>query len=267
MESQKYCVYNQTRESFLSLEVTMADARAGELRDLIERLTVKPDSGLWMMPYRGIPSARGLSPIDLVYLDSDYCVIQEVESFPTSTVEPLKEEAASALVLPAHTIYSSQTQPGDQLVICVAGEMERRLERLSSSFVSTPNASGNVLPPCEKAARQRLFTSIPLRQPVPRIYNPFFRESDEMNNCRAEDRQAEFTEDLAPELAVIGSSASAPAPAAGSGCLLLDWKRSKGLPDRRCQFERILRPDRGALVSGHNGIDDTAKNRRRREKS
>ncbi len=144
MESQKYCVYNQTRESFLSLEVTVADARAGDLRDLVERLNTKPDSGLWMVPYRGIPPARGLSPIDLVYLDCDYRVIQEVESFPTSTIEPLKEEAASALVMPAHTIYSSQTQPGDQLVICVAGEMERRLERLSSSFVSSPTASNNV---------------------------------------------------------------------------------------------------------------------------
>ncbi len=138
MESQKFCVYNQTRESFLSLGVTLADATPVHLTALIERLTIKPDSGLWVVPYRGIPAARGLSPIDLVYLDSDYRVIQEVESFPTSTVEPMKGDAASALVLPAHTIYSSQTQPGDQLVICVADEMERRLERLSGSFNSTP---------------------------------------------------------------------------------------------------------------------------------
>lgn len=136
MESPKYCVYNQTRESFLSLGVTVADITAEKVRAMIERLTVKADSGLWMMPYRGIPSARGLSPIDLLYLDKDYRVIQEVESFPTSSVEPLRDEAASALVLPAHTIYSSQTQPGDQLVICVADEMERRLERLAESFAT-----------------------------------------------------------------------------------------------------------------------------------
>lgn len=180
MDSQKYCVYNQTRESFLSLEVTVADARAGELRELIERITFKPDNGLWMMPYRGIPSARGLSPIDLVYLDSDYCVIQEVESFPTSTVEPLKEEAASALVLPAHTIYSSQTQPGDQLVICVAGEMERRLERLSSSFVSTPNSSGTA----SSSKKQPGIDSFIHTPPPTRAANihSIFRESDEITN-------------------------------------------------------------------------------------
>ena len=140
MESPKYCVYNQTRESFLSLGVTVADITIEKLRAMIERLTIKADAGLWMMPYRGIPSARGLSPIDLLYLDKDYRVIQEVESYPTSSVEPLRYEAASALVLPAHTIYSSQTQPGDQLVICVADEMERRLERIAESFTTCQTA-------------------------------------------------------------------------------------------------------------------------------
>ena len=140
MEDQRYCVYNQTRESFLSLGVTVADAATGHVRELIDKVNIKPDSGLWMNPYRGIVPAHGHSPVDLVYLDSNYRVIQEIESFLTSTVEALKDEAASALVLPAHTIYSSQTQPGDQMVICVADEMERRLERLSSSFASLSNS-------------------------------------------------------------------------------------------------------------------------------
>jgi uncharacterized membrane protein (UPF0127 family) len=149
MEGQKYCVYNQTRESFLSLGVTVADAAAVHVRELIDRVTIKPDSGLWMNPYRGILPARVHSPIDLVYLDNNYRVIQEIESFPTSSVEPLKDQAASALVLPAHTIYSSQTQPGDQMVICVADEMERRLERLSGSFASLSNSQA-AAPPKER---------------------------------------------------------------------------------------------------------------------
>jgi PilZ domain len=143
MEGQKYCVYNQTRECFLSLGVTVADSSSGHLYQLIERLSVNADSGLWMTPYRGLPPVSGISPVDLVYLDSEYRVIQEVESFPTSKAE-LLDHAASALVLPVHTIYSSQTQPGDQLVICVANEMEQRLERLSSSFTSSPNTSSVV---------------------------------------------------------------------------------------------------------------------------
>lgn len=142
MEVQKYCVYNQTRESFLSLGVTIANTATDRAGELIDRVSVKPDSGLWMVPYRGVLPAPGHSPVDLVYLDNEYRVIQEIESFLTSAAEPLRDEAASALVLPAHTIYSSQTQPGDQMVICVADEMERRLERLSGSF--SPTSSSQV---------------------------------------------------------------------------------------------------------------------------
>ncbi len=144
MEVQKYCVYNQTRESFLSLGVTIANTDTDRVGELIDRVSVKPDSGLWMVPYRGVIPAPGNSPVDLVYLDNEYRVIQEIESFLTSTAEPLRDEAASALVLPSHTIYSSQTQPGDQMVICVADEMERRLERLSGSFSPTSNSQVTV---------------------------------------------------------------------------------------------------------------------------
>jgi uncharacterized protein len=144
METQKYCVYNQTRESFLSLGVTMANSSEGHLRELSERLCSRADSGFWMIPFRGLPPSNGISPIDLVYLDSEYRVIQQLESFPTSKVESVMDDAGSALVLPVHTIYSSQTQLGDQLVICVANEMELRLERLASSFTSPANGSSVV---------------------------------------------------------------------------------------------------------------------------
>lgn len=146
MEVQKYCVYNQTRESFLSLGVTVADPATAQVRELIDKVGAKPDSGLWMVPYRGNLPARGHSPVDLLYLDGDYRVIQEVESFLPSSIEPLKDDAASALVLPAHTIYSSQTQPGDQMVICIAEEMERRLERLSVSMNPPSHAQTVVFP-------------------------------------------------------------------------------------------------------------------------
>jgi PilZ domain len=54
-----------------------------------------------------------------------------VESFPTFQVSSSSPRPNSVLALPAHSIYSSQTQPGDQLVLCVAEEMEGQLQRLS----------------------------------------------------------------------------------------------------------------------------------------
>jgi uncharacterized membrane protein (UPF0127 family) len=70
-----------------------------------------------------------LFPLDLIYLDEHYRVIHLVEYFPSFRIAPLKTQAESVLELPTHTIYSSQTQSGDQLVICVAEEMENRLKR------------------------------------------------------------------------------------------------------------------------------------------
>lgn len=172
MENQKYCVYNQTRESFLSLGVTVADATDGYIQELVDKVSAKPDSGAWIIPYRGALPIRTHSPVDLVYLDSNYRVIQEIESFLTSSAETMQDAAASALILPAHTIYSSQTQPGDQMVICVADEMERRLERLSGSLAPL-SSSQSVAPPKEKQSRNGASapTPLPIRVEKPKITN------------------------------------------------------------------------------------------------
>jgi uncharacterized protein len=128
MKSKSYCVYNQTRESFLSLDVTAADTIFSRLKGLIGRLKLRSDEGIWVVPSRGVHTLGLLFPLDLIYLDENYRVIHLVEYFPSFRIAPLKTQAESVLELPTHTIYSSQTQPGDQLVICVAEEMEVRLK-------------------------------------------------------------------------------------------------------------------------------------------
>jgi uncharacterized protein len=127
MKRRKYCVYNQTRECFLSLEVTAADTIFSRLRGLIGRLKLRSDEGIWVVPSRGIHTLGLLFPLDLIYLDEHHRVIHLVEYFPSFRIAPLKTQAESVLELATHTIYSSQTQSGDQLVICVAEEMEQRL--------------------------------------------------------------------------------------------------------------------------------------------
>ena len=117
METRNNCAYNQTRECFLGLEVAQADATAEALRDRIERLELKSGEGLWLTPFRGIPETGVQFPLDLLYLDNNCRVMDAVESFPTFRVAADKQDPASVLALPAHAIYSSQTQTGDQLVI------------------------------------------------------------------------------------------------------------------------------------------------------
>jgi uncharacterized membrane protein (UPF0127 family) len=133
MEIRKHCAYNRTRECFLGLEVAAADVPYASLKDLMATLALKSGEGLWMTPFRGIPETGMRAPLDLVYLDDDCRVIDVVESFPTFRVTPSSPRPASVLALPTHSIYSSQTQSGDQLLLCEAEEMERRLAQFSGS--------------------------------------------------------------------------------------------------------------------------------------
>ena len=129
MERRKYCVYNQTRECFLSLGVTVANTTFSRLRGLIGRLHLKSDEGIWVVPSSGVHTLGVFVPLDLIYLDENYKVIHLVEHFPTFRIAPLRVQSESVLELGAHTIYSSQTQIGDQLLICPAEEMELYLSR------------------------------------------------------------------------------------------------------------------------------------------
>jgi hypothetical protein len=111
MESRTHCAYNQTRECFLGLEVTAADLSYAGIVELMATMTLRSGEGLWIVPFRGVPATGLPAPLDL------------------SSSSP---RASSVLVLPVHSIYSSQTQAGDQLVLCIAEEMEQRLERITS---------------------------------------------------------------------------------------------------------------------------------------
>jgi uncharacterized protein len=124
-ESKRFCVYNQTRECFLSLGVTVANTTLARLRGLIGRFNLRSDEGIWVVPSSGIHTIGVMVPLDLIYLDHSYRVIHTLEHFPTFHIAPIRADSDSVLELPTHTIYSSQTQMGDQLLICAAEEMEK----------------------------------------------------------------------------------------------------------------------------------------------
>jgi uncharacterized protein len=129
MDRRTYCVYNQTRECFLCLGVVPADNTFARLKGLIGKLKLKLDEGLWVVPSQGVHTLGVLFPLDLIYLDDNHKVIHVIEHFPRFRIAPLRIQAASVLELPTHTIYTSQTQPGDQLIICAAEEIGSRLNR------------------------------------------------------------------------------------------------------------------------------------------
>lgn len=138
---QRYCVFNKTRESFLSLSVIAADTHLRRLRGLVGRLRLKSDEGIWVVPSQGIHTIGVLFSIDLVYLDAQHRVIALTESFGTFRIGPIRRNCASVLELPTRTIYSSQTAVNDELLICSPEEMETYLKE-NQTQVSHKAATG-----------------------------------------------------------------------------------------------------------------------------
>ena len=137
MNRLTYCVYNETRECFLSLNVSIADSMLSRLRGLIGKLRLRVDEGVWIVPSHGIHTVGVLFSLDLIYLDDSNRVIEVVEHFPPFRISPWRSLSASVLELPTHTIYSSQTQTGDQLLICKAEEMELRFIKKRAEIPGT----------------------------------------------------------------------------------------------------------------------------------
>jgi len=118
METKRFVVHNETRESFLSSSVTSVNAALEPLKVLkvlIEGLPANSRNGLWLVNFKGVPVARTLSPFDLVYLDKEYRIVHCVELSKDSEFAPFRGQPSSALVLPPQSLSSSHTRDGDKL--------------------------------------------------------------------------------------------------------------------------------------------------------
>lgn len=125
----------------MSLGVTIADTHFSRLKGLLGRIRLRSDEGIWVVPSLGVHTLGVLFPVDLIYLDADYRVIYLVESLGSFRIGPIRPKCASVLEVPPRTIYSSQTQVGDQMMICSSEEMEGHL-RSTQTNVASKAASG-----------------------------------------------------------------------------------------------------------------------------
>lgn len=124
---RSYCVYNQTREAFLSFKIARADTSVARLKGLFGRIRLNPDEGLWLVPACGVHTIGLPFAIDVIYLDADYRVIHLVEYLRPFRLTSIRLRSESVLELPPHTIYASQTKLGDRLLICPPDEIGNHL--------------------------------------------------------------------------------------------------------------------------------------------
>jgi len=154
MERQRYCVYNQTSECFLSLGVTLRANTLDLLKGIISSGSARVDEGCWITRPTGLHTLGFSSLRDLIYLDENHKVMDVIESFARFSIAPARSGAISLLALPIRAIDSSQTQPGNQLVICRAEEMEFRLR--SSSYAALEESMPSRVPQRSSLAKNWL---------------------------------------------------------------------------------------------------------------
>ncbi len=136
---QQFCIYNQSNECFLSLGAVQGE---NSLLQLKKKLFARGahhlvDEGCWFARPYGLHTLGMFAPRDLVYLDDQLKVIHVVESHPVLRLAPKRSGAASLLALPMHTVSSSQTKAGNQLLICAPEEMESRLRGIRGRGAAT----------------------------------------------------------------------------------------------------------------------------------
>ena len=110
-------VYNKTRETFLAFRVRVADSILGRLTGLLGSRSLRPDSGVWIVPANAIHTIGMLYTFDVVLIDKNFRVVGIRELIRPFSVTRPNFRAESVIELPAHTICKSRTEIGDQLVI------------------------------------------------------------------------------------------------------------------------------------------------------
>ncbi len=158
IESQKFRVWNTTRDSLLCAEITVADAGHEELDQLIESIVTRPGAGLWLQPCIGAPVAESAPPFDLICIDRERRVVEQYESFCSGMFVLFQPRTTSALIFPARTVATSKTEVGDLLDIMLP-------EASLASPMPVEDVKHEMAPKVESAIEQEKKES-PVREPV-----------------------------------------------------------------------------------------------------
>lgn len=116
-EDRTVFLFNRTKETFLAYRARVADSTLTRLVGLLGKRSLDPDGGLWIVPSCGIHTLGMLFDIDVVFLDKSLRVVGLRELVRPFSITGLNFQAESVLELPAHTIFKSRTEIGDEIII------------------------------------------------------------------------------------------------------------------------------------------------------
>jgi len=112
-------VTNVTRSTLLATSMEVAESSAKRNKGLLGRKCLAPGEGLWIRPCEAVHTFGMKFPIDIVYLNRANRIVKLRCDVPPCRLSACLT-ARSVLELPAGTIRSTQTQPGDMLDLVAA---------------------------------------------------------------------------------------------------------------------------------------------------
>ena len=114
-------VRNVSRDTLLGAAIEKADTSATRNKGLLDRKSLEPGTGLWIVPCEAVHTFFMKFAIDLIYIDRKKRVrktVRNVVPWRMSMCLP----AHSVIELPVGAIEASRTEKGDQLEIGEAAQ-------------------------------------------------------------------------------------------------------------------------------------------------
>jgi hypothetical protein len=145
VSSERYCVYNQTRERFVATGVEAVDASHSGAEARLRSLQPGAGTGLWIQPCPEVAPTSIRFPVDMIYLNDDGAVLVAIESFPLGGPAISSTIAGSLLVLPENTVREGEIHAGDRMILAAPDEMKRHLQIIKEAKATGQETSSNFL--------------------------------------------------------------------------------------------------------------------------
>jgi len=114
-------VVDVTTGAELANRVEVAATFSRRFLGLMGRAGLPPGTGLLLTPCRGVHTWFMRFPIDLVYLDADWRVLHTVQALAPFRLGPCVRGTRHVLELPAHSLRTAGTVPGNILRLVHTG--------------------------------------------------------------------------------------------------------------------------------------------------
>ena len=108
-------ILNTSKNTVIAGNCTLADTFFSRFKGLMGVDSLRPGSGLLIVPCNSIHMFFMKFPLDIIFLDKNNCVVSLIEGIKPWQVSKIIRKAHSVLELPTGSIKASVTQAGDVL--------------------------------------------------------------------------------------------------------------------------------------------------------